>query len=68
MKLQMAKESSWDRVTDTYQNSNKNSLEERCRGLEELVAKAEFELKSEAKNGQHLSEQLSSIVLKGLEK
>lgn len=26
MKLQMAKESAWDRVTDTYQNSNKNSL------------------------------------------
>ncbi len=26
MKLQMSKESSWDKITDTYQNSNKNSL------------------------------------------
>ncbi len=39
LKLQMSKESSWDKVTETYQNSNKNSLEERCRMLEEFVAK-----------------------------
>jgi hypothetical protein len=55
-------------VTETYQNSNKNTLEERCRGMEELVAKAEFELKAEIKKGKQLSEQLSGIVLQGLER
>ncbi len=33
IKLQMMKQSGWDRISDTYQNSNKNSLQERCRGL-----------------------------------
>lgn len=38
----MSKENAWDKITDTYQNSNKNVLEERCRGLQELVSKSEF--------------------------
>lgn len=30
----MNKESAWDKITDTYQNTNKNMLEDRVRGLE----------------------------------
>jgi hypothetical protein len=36
--------------------------------MEELVAKSEFELKTEIKRGHQLSEQLSGIVLKGLQR
>ena len=34
IKLKMNKELAWDKITDTYQNTNKNVLEDRVRGLE----------------------------------
>ena len=48
--------------------SVKSAWEEECFALDELISKSQSTISSEAKKGDHLSEELKKIIIRALKK
>jgi hypothetical protein len=68
IKFKMSKESIWDKLTLSSATAHKNTWEEECLALEDLIGKAEANVKSERKKGDYLSEELTNFVMRGLKR
>lgn len=66
--FKLSKESLWDRVTSQATTGNKSGWQDECAVLEELIAKAESDVKAESKKAGYLQDEMKETVLRGLNK